>query len=297
MEGFFPSRRLLIISHGRHRIEVAYLLPAACLLFLVDGIALTMGVGSSKQGSSGSTYVYPDDRRTSSSSASPSASSPTVTGIRLVFQKAKDGILQLSNQLKADVTETRVDSIDAKVAEVESDIQSHDLDIDDLAAFDDESTCNPEASPLGESSIQSPWPNSFEPTEDSEDDEDEQNSSSDNDAPTKKLQSEYEQFVKAIDNYVYVNADNNSVTVEDIFRFLEEAFDCQLEECAKQLVQSHFMDLISGKVKPCVAAPSDVAEPEELREDVDDHGNDDGLFDDDVRLYDIPVPLTEVTNT
>ena len=47
----------------------------------------------------------------------------------------------LSNQVKADVIlstadlETRVETIDAKVTEVESDMQRHDLDIDELAAF------------------------------------------------------------------------------------------------------------------------------------------------------------------
>jgi hypothetical protein len=52
----------------------------------------------------------------------------------------------LSNQLKADVTtstekmETRVDSIDIKVADVESDIQGFKLDVDNLEAFQTEVT-------------------------------------------------------------------------------------------------------------------------------------------------------------
>eukprot|EP00978_Attheya_sp_CCMP212_P004073 scaffold8800_cov58-Attheya_sp.AAC.2 len=50
----------------------------------------------------------------------------------------------LSNQVKADVIlstadlETCVETIDAKVTEVESDMQCHDLDIDDLEAFKDD---------------------------------------------------------------------------------------------------------------------------------------------------------------
>eukprot|EP00978_Attheya_sp_CCMP212_P009673 scaffold23018_cov55-Attheya_sp.AAC.1 len=52
----------------------------------------------------------------------------------------------LSNQVKADVIlstadlETRIETIDAKVAEVESDMQRHDLDINDLEAFQNEVT-------------------------------------------------------------------------------------------------------------------------------------------------------------
>eukprot|EP00978_Attheya_sp_CCMP212_P018181 scaffold49429_cov33-Attheya_sp.AAC.1 len=50
----------------------------------------------------------------------------------------------LSNQIKADVIlttaelETRVETIDAKVADVETDIQRHDLDIDEFDTFKDD---------------------------------------------------------------------------------------------------------------------------------------------------------------
>eukprot|EP00980_Cylindrotheca_fusiformis_P013338 scaffold3399_cov117-Cylindrotheca_fusiformis.AAC.8 len=91
-----------------------------------------------------------------------------------------------------------------------------------------------------------------------------------------KDQPDEDQLLQSTD-YLFGQADKDSVTVADMYRSLEAEFDCKLAKATRKMVKEHLIQLMTNQVQPSIATPpasDDAVEPEPVSNDPEDEEQD-----------------------